>query len=311
MIFAFLPRMMVSVNRIREVQETELKILDAKKPLKKPADFTIKFDNVSFKYDGGEDYVLQDLNFEIPAGQTVAVIGGTGSGKSTIAKLIPRFFDTSKGKISIGGKDISKLSQQELRELIGYAPQKAMLFSGDIRDNVAYGSDLSDEQIIEALKIAQAWDFVEKLPNDLSEQVSQGGKNFSGGQKQRLSIARAIAKNAPIMIFDDSFSALDYKTDAALRAELAKKTKGKTKFIVAQRVASIAHADQIIVLDGGKIACIGKHAQLLKNNELYREIASSQFSDEEIAAQIAKFEAKQPAKTKAKSAKTKLAKGVK
>lgn len=311
MIFAFLPRMVVSVNRIREVQETELKILDAKKPLKKPTDFTIKFDNVSFKYDGGEDYVLQDLNFEIPAGQTVAVIGGTGSGKSTIAKLIPRFFDASKGKISIGGKDVSKLSQQELRELIGYAPQKAMLFSGDIRDNVAYGSDLSDEQIIEALKIAQAWDFVQKLPNDLSEQVSQGGKNFSGGQKQRLSIARAIAKNAPIMIFDDSFSALDYKTDAALRAELAKKTKGKTKFIVAQRVASIAHADQIIVLDGGKIAGIGKHAQLLKNNELYREIASSQFSDEEIAAQIAKFEAKQPAKTKAKSAKTKLAKGVK
>ena len=213
-----------------------------------------------------------------------------------MAKLIPRFFNVSKGKISIGGTDISKISQAELRNLIGYAPQKAMLFSGDIRSNVAYGSELSDEKIIDALKIAQSWEFVEKLPNGLSEEVSQGGKNFSGGQKQRLSIARAIAKNAPILIFDDSFSALDYKTDTLLRAELAQKTKGKTKFIVAQRVTSIAHADKIIVLDGGKIVGIGTHGELLQTNELYREIASSQLSNEEIEAQIREFSKKSKAK---------------
>ena len=245
---------------------------------------------MSFKYEDADDYVLENLNFEVKQGQTVAVIGGTGSGKSTIAKLIPRFFDASKGEITIGGKDISKIPQAELHNLIGYAPQKAMLFSGDIRSNVTYGSDLSDEQIIDALKIAQAWDFVEKLPNDLSEEVSPGGKNFSGGQKQRLSIARAIAKNAPIMIFDDSFSALDYKTDLLLRAELSVKTKGQTKFIVAQRVSSITKADQIIVLENGKIEAIGKHGELLKTSKLYREIASSQLSDEEIAMQTAAFD---------------------
>ena len=296
MIFTFLPRMAVSVSRIKEIQETEISVKDAKKSLKTPKNFDIKFENVSFKYEDADDYVLEDLNFEIKQGQTVAIIGGTGSGKSTVAKLIPRFFNVSKGKISIGGRDISKISQKNLREIIGYAPQKAMLFSGDVRSNVTYGSELSDEDIIEALKIAQAWNFVQKLPNDLSEEVSQGGKNFSGGQKQRLSIARAIAKNAPIMIFDDSFSALDYKTDSLLRAELEKKTRGKTKFIVAQRVASIANADKIIVLDGGKIVGVGKHGELLKTNELYREIASSQLSDEEIEAQIAEFQAKKSKK---------------
>lgn len=305
MIFVLLPRMSVSAGRIREVQEAELNIRDVPKTLALPKRFDIKFEKVSFKYEDADDYVLEDLNFEIKQGQTVAVIGGTGSGKSTIAKLIPRFFDVSKGKITIGGKDISKISQVKLHNLIGYAPQKAMLFSGDIRSNIAYGSDLSDEQIINALKIAQAWDFVEKLPNDLSEEVSQGGKNFSGGQKQRLSIARAIAKNAPIMIFDDSFSALDYKTDSLLRAELAAKTKGQTKFIVAQRVASIAKADQIIILEGGKIEAVGTHGELLKTSELYREIASSQLSDEEIAKQIADFD-----KSKNKSI-TKTKKGAK
>ena len=296
MIFTFAPRMFVSIDRIRKVQETDLTVLDAKKLAKIPKNFDIKFENVSFKYGDADNYVLENLNFEVAQGETVAVIGGTGSGKSTVAKLIPRFFNVSKGKISIGGTDISKISQAELRNLIGYAPQKAILFSGDIRSNVAYGSELSDEQIIDALKIAQSWEFVEKLPNGLSEEVSQGGKNFSGGQKQRLSIARAIAKNAPILIFDDSFSALDYKTDTLLRAELAQKTKGKTKFIVAQRVTSIAHADKIIVLDGGKIVGIGTHGELLQTNGLYREIASSQLSNEEIEAQIREFSKKSKAK---------------
>ncbi|MDO4871977.1 MAG: ABC transporter ATP-binding protein [bacterium] len=304
MIFSFLPRMAVSGGRIREVLDTELTVQNVSKTLKIPSKFDIQFENVSFKYEDGEDYVLKDLNFEIAEGETVAVIGGTGSGKSTVAKLIPRFFDVSKGKIKIGGRDIAKLKQAELHDLIGYAPQKASLFSGDVRANVAYGSDLTDEEIIEALKIAQAWDFVQNLPNDLSESVSQGGKNFSGGQKQRLSIARAIARKAPIMIFDDSFSALDYKTDAALRAELTQKTQGKTKFIVAQRVASIAHADKIIVLNDGKIEAIGKHGELLKSNALYREIASSQLSESEIEAQIAKFEKSKSSKKVSKNTKS-------
>ena len=193
--------------------------------------------------------------------------------------------------MTFGGVDIRNLKQSELHDLIGYVPQKASLFSGNIRENINYGSskNFSDEEIIEALKIAQAWDFIQKLPEDLNEKVSQGGKNFSGGQKQRLSIARAIVSKAPILIFDDSFSALDYKTDSKLRNELALKTKSQTKFVVAQRVTSIMQADKIIVLDGGRIKGIGVHGELLQNNEIYREIASSQLSDEEIATQIKAF----------------------
>ena len=286
------PRMNVAIKRLSEVLDEEISVKDKTKTQKLPKTFDLTFENVSFSYPDSEEAVLESINFSVKQGETIAVIGGTGSGKSTIAKLIPRFYDVSKGKIKLGGVDIRNLKQSELHDLIGYVPQKANLFSGNIRENINYGSskNLSDEEIIEALKIAQAWDFVQKLPEDLNEKVSQGGKNFSGGQKQRLSIARAIASKAPILIFDDSFSALDYKTDAKLRAELAIKTKLQTKFIVAQRVTSIMQADKIIVLDGGKIVGIGTHGELLENNEIYREIASSQLSDEEIEAQIRDFE---------------------
>lgn len=292
MIFISIPRMNVAIKRLGEILDEEISVKDKTKTQKMPKTFDLTFENVSFVYPDSEEAVLENINFSVKQGETIAVIGGTGSGKSTIAKLIPRFYDVSKGKIKLGGVDIRNLKQSELHNLIGYVPQKANLFSGNIRENINYGSskNLSDEEIIEALKIAQAWDFVQKLPEDLNEKVSQGGKNFSGGQKQRLSIARAIASKAPILIFDDSFSALDYKTDAKLRAELAIKTKSQTKFIVAQRVTSIMQADKIIVLDGGKIVGIGIHGELLKNNEIYREIASSQLSDEEIETQINDFE---------------------
>ena len=292
MIFISIPRMNVAIKRLGEILDEEISVKDKTKTQKMPKTFDLTFENVSFAYPDSEEAVLENINFSVKQGETIAVIGGTGSGKSTIAKLIPRFYDVSKGEIKLGGVDIRGLKQSELHDLIGYVPQKANLFSGNIRENINYGSskNLSDEEIIEALKIAQAWDFVQKLPEDLNEKVSQGGKNFSGGQKQRLSIARAIASKAPILIFDDSFSALDYKTDAKLRAELAMKTKSQTKFIVAQRVTSIMQADKIIVLDGGKIVGIGIHGELLKNNEIYREIASSQLSDEEIETQIKDFE---------------------
>ena len=292
MIFISIPRMNVAIKRLSEVLDEEISVKDKTKTQKLPKTFDLTFENVSFAYPDSEEPVLENINFSVKQGETIAVIGGTGSGKSTIAKLIPRFYDVSKGEIKLGGVDIRGLKQSELHDLIGYVPQKANLFSGNIRENINYGSskNLSDEEIIEALKIAQAWDFVQKLPEDLNEKVSQGGKNFSGGQKQRLSIARAIASKAPILIFDDSFSALDYKTDAKLRAELAIKTKSQTKFIVAQRVTSIMQANKIIVLDGGKIVGIGIHGELLKNNEIYREIASSQLSDEEIETQIKDFE---------------------
>ncbi len=292
MIFMSVPRMNVAIKRLSEILDEEISVKDKTKTQKLPKTFDLTFENVSFAYPDSEEAVLENIDFLVKQGETIAVIGGTGSGKSTIAKLIPRFYDVSKGKIKLGGVDIRDLKQSELHNLIGYVPQKANLFSGNIRENINYGSskNLSDEEIIEALKITQAWDFVQKLPEDLNEKVSQGGKNFSGGQKQRLSIARAIASKAPILIFDDSFSALDYKTDAKLRAELALKTKSQTKFIVAQRVTSIMQADKIIVLDGGKIVGIGTHGELLKNNEIYREIASSQLSNEEIETQIKDFE---------------------
>ena len=305
MIFMLVPRMNVAIKRLSEVLDEEISVKDKTKTQKLPKTFDLTFENVSFAYPDSEEAVLENINFSVKQGETIAVIGGTGSGKSTIAKLIPRFYDVSKGEIKLGGVDIRDLKQSELHNLIGYVPQKANLFSGNIRENINYGSskNLSDEEIIEALKIAQAWDFVQKLPEDLNEKVSQGGKNFSGGQKQRLSIARAIASKAPILIFDDSFSALDYKTDAKLRAELAVKTKSQTKFIVAQRVNSIMQADKIIVLDSGKIVGIGTHGELLKNNEIYREIASSQLSDEEIETQIKDFEKQKSALKTKKEAK--------
>ncbi len=316
MIFVFMPRMIVSLGRIKEVLDTDLSINDNDDAdlVAVPTENSIEFKNVSFKYQDSEDSILSDINFKINSGETIAVIGGTGSGKSTIAKLIPRFYDVSEGQILIGGVDIRNIKQADLHNLIGYASQKSMLLSGTIRSNIAYGSNngISDEQVVAALKIAQGWDFVNKLPKGISDHVAQGGRNFSGGQKQRLSIARAIAKNAPIMIFDDSFSALDFKTDAKLRAQLAKKTIGTTKFIVAQRVSSITHADNIIVLDGGRIAGIGKHEQLLKTNKIYQEIAKSQLSEDEIASSGAKAKmTPRTATSKPKKTGTKPKKGAK
>lgn len=284
MIFVFMPRMIVSLGRIKEVLDTDLSIKDPEDPVDTPTDNSIEFKSVSFKYQDSEDSILSNISFKIDSGETVAVIGGTGSGKSTVAKLIPRFYDVTKGSILIGGVDIRDLKQSDLRNLIGYASQKSMLMSGTIRSNVGYGSNniSSDEQIVEALKTAQAWSFVSKLPKGISDYVAQAGRNFSGGQKQRLTIARAIAKDAPILIFDDSFSALDFKTDARLRSALTKKTAGRTKFIVAQRVSSVIYADKIIVLDGGKVVGIGNHQELLKTNSTYQEIAKTQLSEEEL-----------------------------
>lgn len=284
MVFILAPRMAVSLGRIKDVLDTDTTVHDPETEVDTPTDNSIEFNNVCFSYQGSEDNVLTDINFKVKSGQTIAVIGGTGSGKSTIAKLIPRFYDVTSGDIKIGGVNIKDISQHSLHDLIAYVPQKSALLSGTIKSNIKYGASdkISEDDMIKALKTAQAWDFVSKEPKKLNEHVAQSGRNFSGGQKQRLSIARALAKDAPILIFDDSFSALDFKTDAKLRAELDKTTKGKTKFIVAQRISSITNADEIIVLDGGKIAGIGTHDKLLATNKVYKEIASSQLSEDEL-----------------------------
>lgn len=298
MVFILAPRMAVSLGRIKDVLDVEVSIHDPKNPIDPPTDNSLEFKNVGFKYGGSEDNVLNNVSFKVNSGETIAVIGGTGSGKSTIAKLIPRFYDITSGKILIGGVDISQITQHDLRNLIAYVPQKSALLSGTIHSNIVYGSEkkLTDDEIKTALKTAQAWDFVNKLPKKLEAHVAQSGRNFSGGQKQRLSIARALAKNAPILIFDDSFSALDFKTDAKLRAELAKTTPNQTKFIVAQRVSSIVHADKIVVMDGGKIAGLGTHEELLRSNKVYQEIASSQLSEDELKSPKAKKISKKGAK---------------
>ena len=287
MIFIMLPRASVSAGRVFEVLNTEVSIKDPENPVSLPEEnATIQFDHVSFKYPKAEEYVLEDIDFSVDPGQTVAFIGSTGSGKSTLINLIPRFFDVTDGAIRIGNIDIRDVKQHDLRNRIGYIPQKATLFSGTIESNLRYADENATDSTIEnALEVSQAKEFVSKMPSGIEEAISQGGTNVSGGQKQRLSIARALVKNADIYIFDDTFSALDYHTDALLREALNKMVKEKhsTVFIVAQRISSIMHADKIIVLDQGKIVGNGTHAELMKNCPVYQEIAYSQLSRKELA----------------------------
>lgn len=286
MMFIMVPRALVSAGRIREVLDTEPDIRDRDnlKSLPGQAKGRIEFKNVSFKYQDAEDCVISNITFTAEAGKTTAFIGSTGSGKSTLINLIPRFYDVTEGSIEIDGVDIRDISQEELRRNLGYVPQKGVLFSGDIGSNMRYGKDdATEEEIREAIRVAQGEDFVFQQKEGLESEIAQGGDNVSGGQKQRLSIARALVKNPPIYIFDDSFSALDFKTDAALRTALKTYTTDATVLIVAQRVSTIMHADQIIVLDDGKIVGKGTHAELLQNCEEYREIAESQLSKEELA----------------------------
>ena len=278
MMFIFLPRAAVSMGRVGEILKKEISITDKENTQEiKEKRGIVEFKNVSFRYADAEDAVLSDISFTAKPGETTAFIGSTGSGKTTLVNLIPRFFDVTEGNITIDGVDIRDMKQHDLREMIGYVPQKGMLFSGDIKSNIAYGAeDKSFENIKRAAEVAQAEDFIMEKEEGFNAPVAQGGTNVSGGQKQRLSIARALAKKAPIYIFDDSFSALDFKTDAALRKELKKSAGESTLLIVAQRISTIADADQIIVLNEGRIAGKGTHKELMQTCGVYREIASSQ-----------------------------------
>ena len=287
MIFIMLPRSSVSANRIFEVLETKVSIKDPKHPVSLPeGNPIITFDHVSFAYPNAQQNVLEDITFTASASETVAIIGSTGSGKSTLINLLPRFFDVTEGSIRFNGVDIRDVSQQQLRERIGYIPQKGVLFSGTIESNLRYGDENASEEAIEnALVVSQAKEFVSAMEEGIQSPIAQGGTNVSGGQKQRLSIARALVRKADVYIFDDTFSALDYKTDAMLRKalhEMIEKTNAVV-FIVAQRISTIRNADQIIVLDEGKIAGIGSHQQLMATCSVYQEIARSQLSQEELA----------------------------
>ena len=289
MISIMLPRAAVAADRVEEVLKSETMIHDPKQEKHFPKDGkgVLTFDHVSFRYPGADEDVLEDITFTAKPGETTAIIGSTGSGKSTLVNLIPRFYDVTSGDITLDGVDIREVKQQELREKFGYVPQKGVLFSGDIASNIMFGnSHGSDDEMIEAAEIAQATEFIDTKPEKYKSPISQGGANVSGGQKQRLSIARAIAKHPQVFIFDDSFSALDYKTDVTLRRALAEKTSGSTVLIVAQRISTILHAEQIIVLDEGKVAGKGTHAELLRNCPVYREIAESQLSRKELEAAL-------------------------
>lgn len=285
MVSIMLPRASVSANRINEIIETDESIKDSKEPKKLNPNKKglVEFKNVSFRYPDSDEEVLSDISFTAEPGKTTAIIGSTGSGKSTIVNLIPRFYDVTSGNLLIDGVDIKDLSNKDLRKIIGFVPQKGILFSGTIESNIKYGNpSMSDEQMIEAAQIAQATEFIESKPEKYQEPIAQGGSNVSGGQKQRLSIARAIAIDPEILVFDDSFSALDFKTDSILRAELSKKTQDKTVIIVAQRINTILNADQIIVLEDGKVVGKGTHEELIKTNETYKQIALSQLSAKEL-----------------------------
>ena len=285
MMSVMIPRASVSAGRICEVIETEPTIEDPKnaKEFSGNKKGVVEFKNVSFKYPDAEENILSDISFTAKPGETTAFIGSTGSGKSTLINLIPRFFDVTEGQILVDGVDIREVTQKNLREKIGYVPQKGILFTGTIESNLRYGNpNATDDEIIEAAEIAQATEFIDSKPEGFDTKIAQGGTNVSGGQKQRLSIARAIAKNPEIYIFDDSFSALDLKTDAALRKALKKKTGDSTVLIVAQRISTILHAEQIIVLDEGKVIGKGTHEELLKTCEVYKQIALSQLSKEEL-----------------------------
>ena len=285
MISIMLPRASVSAKRINEVLETEPDIKDISNPKKfdKNKKGLVEFKNVSFKYPDADEELLTDINFTAKPGETTAIIGNTGSGKSTIINLIPRFYDVTAGELLIDGVNIKEVSQKDLRDIIGFVPQKGILFSGTIESNIKYSNEnMSDERMKEAAEIAQATEFIEAKPGQYDSEIAQGGNNVSGGQKQRLSIARAIAKDPEIFVFDDSFSALDYKTDSKLREALKEKTENKTVIIVAQRINTILNADQIIVLEDGKVVGKGTHKELMQKCETYRQIALSQLSKEEL-----------------------------
>ena len=287
MIYMMAPRANVSANRINEVLETESSIKEGKMTENNSKEIgTVEFKNVSFKYPDAEEYLLEKISFKANKGDTVAFIGSTGSGKSTLINLVPRFYDVTDGEVLVDGINVKEYSEEALNNKLGYVPQKAVMFNGTVSSNVAYGSngkgEKTEKQVREALRVAQASEFVEKMEGTYNSFIASGGTNVSGGQKQRLSIARAIARNPEIYIFDDSFSALDYKTDSVLRKELKKYTKDATTLIVAQRIGTIMNADKIIVLDEGKIAGQGTHKELLKNCEVYKQIALSQLSKEEL-----------------------------
>ena len=286
MIFMILPRASISANRINEVLDSEIAVLDGTFDGKTKIQGTVEFKNVSFKYPDADEYLLKNISFKVDKGETIAFIGSTGSGKSTLINLVPRFYDVTDGEILVDGVNVKDYKEEALHNKIGYVPQKAVMFTGTVSSNVTYGDNGKKEpslnEIKEAIKVAQGTDFVEKMDKTYDAHIARGGTNVSGGQKQRLAIARAIARNPEIYIFDDSFSALDYKTDATLRRELKKYTKDATSMIVAQRIGTIIHADRIVVLEKGECVGIGTHKELLKNCDVYKEIALSQLSKEEL-----------------------------
>ena len=281
-IFMVLPRAQISARRINEVLDQDISIREGNFSSKTKETGTVEFKNVSFKYPDADEYLLENISFKVSKGETIAFIGSTGSGKSTLINLIPRFYDVTKGSVLVDGVDVKQYKEESLNNKIGYVSQKAVMFTGSVNYNVGYGSSGRNKNIKEAVKVAQAEDFVLAMDKKYDSHIARGGTNVSGGQKQRLSIARAIAKNPEIYIFDDSFSALDYKTDKELRKELKKYTKDATVMIVAQRIGTIINADKIVVLDEGKCVGIGTHKELLKNCEVYKEIALSQLSEEEL-----------------------------
>jgi ATP-binding cassette subfamily B protein len=284
-VFVMIPRASVSAQRVAEVLSIEQTIKNPSKPLSIPVEGgnTVEFRDVTFSYPGADEPVLKNISFTALPGETVAVIGSTGSGKSTLVNLIPRFYDVTGGQILVGGVDIRKVKQEDLRKMIGYVPQKSVLFSDTVSANIKYGlPEASEEHVDSAARTAQAFDFVTSLQDGFDTPIAQGGSNISGGQKQRLSIARALVRKPPIYIFDDTFSALDFKTDSDLRKALQESTDRSTVLVVAQRISATMNADKIIVLDEGKIVGIGRHDELLKNNVVYREIALSQLSEEEL-----------------------------
>jgi len=282
--FVMIPRAAVSAKRINEVLEMTPTMTDEGTQTADREKGTLVFDRVTFRYPGAETPVLSDISFTARPGEVTAVIGGTGSGKSTLVNLIPRFYDVTEGSIRVNGVDSQDVPQEELRSKIGFVPQKALLFTGTIAENIRFGKeDATDEEVAHAAQIAQATDFIERMPDGYDARIEQGGSNVSGGQKQRLSIARALVRRPDLYVFDDSFSALDFKTDAALRKALREETREATVLIVAQRVSTVIDADQIIVLDEGKVAGIGTHDELFANNAVYQEIVKSQLSEEEIA----------------------------
>jgi ATP-binding cassette subfamily B protein len=284
MMFVMVPRAAVSAKRINEVLDMKPSFQDEGTEKANLEKGSLEFEHVSFSYPGAEKPALSDISFTARAGEITAIIGGTGSGKSTLVNLIPRFYEISSGIIRVNGVDIRKVSQDEVRSKLGFVPQKSILFTGTIADNILFGKqDASRNEIEHAARIAQAEDFITRMDDGYDSEIEQGGSNLSGGQKQRLSIARALIRKPDVYIFDDSFSALDFKTDAKLRAALRNETKNATVLLVAQRVSTVVDADRIIVLDEGNIVGMGTHQELLNSNDVYREIALSQLSEEEIA----------------------------